>query len=176
MELKYIPLSDADIRQELGSVPIIKYNELKQYKTISELLPNNNDAVVVFIQWSPNSIGHWVCCYKQNDKYYYFNPYGNAPDKDLNIISRSMRRILGEDVDEFRRLTGGKIEHSNKRFQRGEVDTCGRWIILRVNMVKMGFSQKQFNAYMKQLKDLHKPMSYDDIVCLYVPIGSQNNI
>lgn len=170
-ELIHKPLSDEQIKSALGlDTRIIKYNELKQYDTIHDLLPNNGDFVVIFIQWSPKSIGHWVMCYKWKDKFCYFNPYGNKFDKDLNVISRSMRRILGEQVDEFHRLTGGKMEYSKKRFQKGKVDTCGRWIIMRASMLKMGYSQKEFENYMKQLQEEYPDLSTDQIVCMYVTI------
>jgi len=176
MDLLKVPLSDQDIANALGifTEDILKYSKLANYKSIQELLPDNTDFKVIFLEWAPNSTGHWVLCYKCDKKYCYFNPYGNAPDKDLNVISRCMKQILGEDTQQFKRLMGGKeMLHSTKRYQKGNVDTCGRWVIFRVHMLKLGYSQPEFDQYMEEVKSKRYPdKSFDEIVCSYVPIKS----
>jgi hypothetical protein len=167
------PLSDEQIAQTLGILTsdILKYRQLSNYKNIAELLPNNGDYKIILLEWERNS-GHWVVCYKINNKYCYFNSYGNAPDKDLNVLTRCIKRILGQDVAEFDRLLGGKkMEYSTKRYQKGDVDTCGRHVIMRINMLHAQFNQPEYEQYMEEVKEKRYPdLSFDEIVCIYVPI------
>ena len=53
-------LSDKDIRDTLGyKSKILKYSELSNYNTLSEILPEFVDYVVIVYEESLNS-GHWV--------------------------------------------------------------------------------------------------------------------
>ena len=168
--IESVPLSDAQLRTG-GIEKIVLYSDLKQYQNINELLPNNGDCVTIFIKWDKNSTGHWTMMYKLKNKYSYFSSFGVQPDKDLNVISKCMRRILGEDVNEITRLLDGQhIEYSSKRYQKGETNTCGRWCILRTSFVKMNYSKSQFDKYLTDIKKLYPNMTFDEIVCMYVPI------
>jgi hypothetical protein len=172
-QISNIPLTDADLEHTIGVKPedIILYKNLAKYETIDELLPNNTDFKIILLEWKPNA-GHWVVLYKLNNNYCYFNSYGNKYDNDLNVLSRCMRRILGEDTNQITRLLGGKsCEWSKKRFQKGDAQTCGRWCVMRVSMLKMGFDQKAFDKYLETAK-YNLDLPYDLIVCKYIPIGN----
>jgi hypothetical protein len=63
------------------------------------------------------------------------------------------------------------MEYSTKRYQKGDVDTCGRHCIMRINMLQAQFNQKEYDQYMEEVKEKRYPeLSYDEIVCLYVNI------
>jgi hypothetical protein len=172
-ELTNIPLTNEDLEKTIGVKPedIILYKNLANYSSIDELLPNNTDFKIILLEWERNK-GHWVVLYKLNNNYFYFNSYGNKYDNDLNVLSRCMRRILGEDTAQITRLLGGKnCEWSKRRFQKGNTQTCGRWCVMRVSMLKMGFNQKEFEKYLDTLK-YNLDLPFDLIVCKYVPIGN----
>ena len=70
IETVHKSLSDQDIRNILGDkCKIIKYSELSQYNTLSELLPELIDYVVILYEDHHNS-GHWVGLLKYNNMYY----------------------------------------------------------------------------------------------------------
>lgn len=170
-ELDTIPLSNDAFVNSLGidEEDILKYSELSKYKTIDELLPNNGDFKIVFLDWG-SAVGHWVICYKQNNKYCYSNSFGNAPDKDLNVLTRCMKRILGENVAQFERLLGkNKIYHSKYRLQGKNSNSCGRYVISRIQCLKLNMDNKEYHEYLDGLRNKYD-LSYDLVVCLLVPI------
>jgi len=168
-ELTKIPLSNDYLINALGikNEDIILYSALSQFDTIKDLLPNDTDFKIILLEWRRNS-GHWVVLYKQNNKYFYFNSYGNKYDNDLNVLSRCMRRILGQSVNEITRLLhGNKCEYSKKKFQGNNSNTCGRWCVARISMLKMGYTQAEFLKYM-EIQKLKTGLPYDLIVCQYI--------
>ena len=169
IELSNKPLSNEDFEHTIGvkAEDIILYSALSQFNTIEELLPNNTDFKIILLEWQRNK-GHWVVLYKLNDKYYYFNSYGVKYDNDLNVLSRCMRRILGEDTAQITRLLGGKdCGYSKRRFQKGMSQTCGRWCVMRISTLKMGFTQDDFENYLDKVK-YNTDLPFDLIVCKYV--------
>ena len=69
-------LSDKDIRDILGDkCKIIKYSELSQYNTLSELLPDLVDYVVILYEEAHDS-GYWVGLLKYNNTYEFFMHMG----------------------------------------------------------------------------------------------------
>ena len=69
IETVHRALSDKDIRDILGDKSkILKYSELSQYSSLSELLPELIDYVVILYEESLNS-GHWVALLKYNNLY-----------------------------------------------------------------------------------------------------------
>jgi hypothetical protein len=175
-ELMKIPLSDGDISSVVG-IPkeaILKYSDLSEYRTIADLLPNNGDFKIILLEYSPNN-GHWVVFYKLDNKYFYFNSYGNAPDNDLNCLNRCVKIMLGQNVREFRRLLGkNKMIHSAKRYQRGNSQVCGRLVCMRVMFLQMGYNQDEFNEIMEKIKE-QSALSAEEISCMYVPIHSEKS-
>ena len=54
-------LSDEDIKNQVKNIRIVEYPQLKQYNSITELLPNQKDAVVILVQIKNRHSGHWIC-------------------------------------------------------------------------------------------------------------------
>ena len=77
------PLSDGDINNVLGKFTPMLYSDLKNYSFIEELLKKDYDWRVILLETKQNN-GHWVCIMRvANDKYIYFNSYGDSYNKDL---------------------------------------------------------------------------------------------
>jgi len=175
-------ISDDDLIRYLGDEvkdKIVKYADLSNYKTINELLPKLNDYRIILIESEHNS-GHWVCLlkYKINDKpvIEYFNSYGMKMGTDLNFISSLMNRLLGQgknDLDKLLDTAKDDIEiiYNKKRFQsnNNKVNTCGRWVLLRVIMMKhYGMNLYEFIDFIDQLKEKYN-MEADIVVASLTP-------
>lgn len=170
-------ISDDDIEKYLdkeGHQKIIKYSDIKNYRGIDDLLPKFNDYRIILIESEINS-GHWIVIlkYKINKKpvIEMFNSYGMKPGADLNFISRAMNVMLGQtknDLDNLLTSAEDKYEiiYNKKRFQSTKkgVNTCGRWCILRIIMMKhYGMDLYEFNNFIDTLKTKY---DYEpDIIC-----------
>jgi hypothetical protein len=167
-----VPLSDGMVRQALGpSTPIVKYNELKNYNHIYDLLPTINSFAVILLEDDINS-GHWCAVLRLPAGLYYFNSYGSRFDSDLSVIPMCIRRILGQDRREFRRLLGDLPMDWNKtKFQGDKSMVCGRYSCLVITMCcMMGYSASDFNKFLIDKKKELKTKTYDELVARLCPI------
>ena len=155
------PLTDGDLERFTGVKPadIIKYSDLKNFPKITDLLPEIKDFKIILIEDKYNS-GHWVCVMRDGNNIEYFNSYGAKPDYEWKFINRMIRTCLGEDTNEMTRLMeqaeadGMKTSYNKYRFQKlaNSVQTCGRWVIFRIETFKMGFNNEQFKELVDKLK------------------------
>jgi hypothetical protein len=167
-----IPISDKMFESSLGisKDDIIMYKDLDKYQTIEELLPNEGDWKIIFIQWARQGLGHWVCCYKYKNKYCYFNSYGFPPDVDLDVIPRAIKYILGQETKEFKRLLHGqKMSHSPYKLQGKESNSCGRYCVSRIQLLQQGYSCEEYKKYLDEICK-NNNINYDIATCLLVPL------
>jgi len=159
------PLSNTDVAERL-SIPVsdvLTYPELKHFESIDELLPGEYSFRILLLE-DKRASGHWVCVLRQKNKIYYFNSYGSqgGPDEDLHVVSRAMRKILGEDSDEFTRLLNGKTLVSNSiKFQGDDSQTCGRYAVMAA--VACCQMRTPFDVFIKWLQR-HRGSSADAFV------------
>ena len=174
-KLDKIPLSDAVFEHSIG-VPakdIIMYKDLSQYNSIDDLLPNDKSYKIIFLNWG-QKVGHWVLIMKLNGKFEYFNSYGIKYDNDLNCISRSIKMILGEDVRQITRLLGkNKCSHSSYKLQGKDSDSCGRYVISRVQFMLQGYNNQEYKNYLDEMRDKYD-INYDLATCMLVPLPRQS--
>ena len=137
-------LTDGDIVRYFGDgveSKILKYSELANYKTIDELLPKERDFRIILVEDSHNK-GHWCCILKYNKTIEWFNPYGIRPDAQKNLLGKVRNQMLGQHEDYMTHLMKGgngyKLIYNKKRLQKLKqgINTCGRWIILRIICMK----------------------------------------
>jgi len=155
------PLTDGDLERFTGvkAEDIIKYSDLKNFSKITDLLPEIKDFKIILIEDKYNS-GHWVCVMRDGKNIEYFNSYGAKPDYEWKFINRMIRTCLGEDTNEMTRLLEQaeancfKTSYNKYRFQKlaNSVQTCGRWVIFRIETFKMGFNNDQFKELVDKLK------------------------
>ena len=164
------PMSDADLEQYNGvkAEDIIKYSQLKTYESITDLLPEDKSFRIILIEDKLNS-GHFVCVMRYGDTIEFFNSYGGKPDADWKFINRMIRVILGENTNELTRLfkdadkKGFQTIHNTVRLQKlsSKIETCGRWCVLRIEMMRLGYTLPQFIEFVKgYAKKLDKPTDY----------------
>lgn len=157
------PMSDSDLERHTGIKPadVIKYSDLKEYNDITDLLPKDKSARVILIEDKYNS-GHWVCILRYGKTIEYFNSYGAKWDTDWKFINKMIRLVLGEGTNEMTRLMnkaekeGWNVVWNKHRFQKldNKIQTCGRWCVLRIEMMKIGYDLADFDTFIKkQMKD-----------------------
>jgi len=151
------PLTDADIERHTGLTEIVKYSELDKYKSIEDLLPTDKSAVIILIEDRLNS-GHWVAVMRYGKTIEYMNSYGSRWDTDWKFINRMVRMILQQNTNEMTRLMdkakadGWNTIWNKHRFQKisSQIQTCGRWCVLRIEMMKMGYNLQEFYDFIKK--------------------------
>lgn len=154
------PMSDSDLEKYLGvkAEDIIKYSELKEYATIDDLLPKDKTFRIILLEETYNS-GHWIALMRYGHTIEFFNSYGTPPDKDWRFVNRMVRVVLGENTNELTRLmkqadeAGYDAIYNKIDFQRHDnrVETCGRWCILRIEMMRMGYDLKEFGEFILEM-------------------------
>lgn len=170
------PLTDGDLERLIGikSDDILKYSDLSGYAKIEDLLPSDNSFRIFLIEDKYNS-GHWVCVMRYGDTIEYFNSYGCKWDTDWRFINKMIRVILGENTNEMTRLMdqakkdGWKTVWNKHRFQKldNKVQTCGRWCVMRIELMKMGYNLPEFYDFIKHQEKALKEKS-DFVVAKYV--------
>lgn len=170
------PMTDADLERHTGikGSDIIKYSDLKNYNDITDLLPTDKSARIILIEDRYNQ-GHWVALLRYDKTIEYFNSYGAKWDTDWKFVNKMARMILGENTNEMTRLMdkakqdGFETVWNDKAFQAldSKIQTCGRWCVFRIEMMKMGYNLKEFQAFVKkQAKE--QGISKDYLVAKYV--------
>jgi hypothetical protein len=131
------PFSGEDILQIINhKANLIKYNELKNYKSIEQVLQPHGAAIILY-EWKPN-YGHWVCIFYSPvpNRIEFFDSYGYFFDDEKKFIpsdywQQPYLTFLLYDAQK----RGFEIEFNNYQFQkrqtRGE-NTCGRWVGMRL--------------------------------------------
>jgi hypothetical protein len=137
-----IPLGDVDIKNRLfdKSVKIIVYEDLANYKNITQLLPRKRDAVIILYQRKEN-YGHWTCLLRNDNNILFFDPYGVRPDKQLLWTKVYLRRQLNQKIPHLSHLLnnaeseGFKVTFNETEYQDDVtgVNTCGRHVVSIVN-------------------------------------------
>lgn len=165
-----------------GEDIIIKYSELRNYKSLDELLPNQFDFKIILLETNRNQ-GHWVCIIRMYSTIELFNSYGIPIDSEWKFIPDSVERLLKQNI----RYLSNLIKKNNKfkivsnkyKFQSKDPSvataTCGRWVILRIELAKMGYKLEDFiNMIDKQVEKTGMPS--DILVLHYVRFKTDKRI
>jgi len=147
-------IDDTDITRWLGGEAknkIVKYSELKNYRTINDLMPEATDYRIILTESKPNC-GHWCAVLKYKDILEWFDSYGVKPDGEFKYIPKIMRKMLGQEGNILSKLltktknSNQKVYYNKKRLQSGAdgVNTCGRWCLARILSMKVGYELDDF--------------------------------
>ena len=161
-------LSNVDIERYVGRGHIIKYSDLSNFDNIDDVF-NGNSFVIVLIESKLNS-GHWTTMLRYNNTIELFDSYSGTLDNELSFISKQMKIELGENehiLTELLKKSGHKVIVNKYKFQseKNNVDTCGKWILLRILMfVCANMQLKEFVNFVKtNAKKLN--LRNDEFVC-----------
>jgi hypothetical protein len=159
---------------------IIKYSELRNYKSLDELLPNQFDFKIILLETNRNQ-GHWVCVIRMNNTIELFNSYGVPIDYEWKFIPDSIERMLGQSTRYLTNLVKKnnkfKIVSNKYKLQSKNPScaTCGRWVILRIETARMGYKLEDFISMID--KQVEKDgMPSDILVLYYVPFKTDKKI
>jgi AraC-like DNA-binding protein len=154
-------LSDTDIKQQVKNCRLIEYPELKNYDSITELLPNHKDAVVILVQIKNRHSGHWICLTRFKNVIYLFDPLAYRPDKNLLWTPKYLRRQLGQNIPYLSYLLNDalskkfKVYFNEFKYQQEKqgVNTCGRHVVnyLRWFYMTISPTPMKYETYMKGL-------------------------
>jgi hypothetical protein len=155
------PMTGEDLERCTGVKPedIIKYSTLDTYKSVEDLLPADGDFKIILIEDKYNS-GHWVAIFRRGKTIEYFNSYGAKWDTDWKFINRMVRLILDQNTNEMTRLMdkaekdGWKVIWNKRKFQKmgNNIQTCGRWVSMRIETFKMGYDLADFDKMINRFK------------------------
>jgi hypothetical protein len=169
-------ITDGDIRRYFGDGVegrILKYSDLANYNTIDELLPKPRDFRIILIEDSVNR-GHWCAILKYDKTIEWFNPYGIRPDAQKNLLGKLTNIMLGQERDYMTELMekskGYKLIYNKKKLQKlkAGINTCGRWIILRVICMKdMMMGLKEFIKMIETNKEA-SGLPADALVAIWI--------
>lgn len=156
--MEKIPVEDTDIKDMMGNQQkIMTYSELKNYNSITDILPKNNDSIILLYEIEENS-GHWVCIKRMNNKIYYFDSYGGAVDAPLKW-SQENNNMLGQGEHYLTNLFNNsplpvivnKTKYQN--INKPEITSCGLWCMC---FIKSGLTTEEFKKYILSLKKKYK--------------------
>lgn len=167
------PLTNFDIKDYLGqNAKIVVYSDLKKYKSIEDLLPNNNSYFVLLYQDSAHS-GHWVSLLRKGDTIIFFDPYGLYCDDELKWIDPNTRQGLGikkKYLSDLLNDFDGKINYNKVKYQseNPDISTCGKhtcfWLY---NAIQKDKTLVTYYKLMNKLKN-KLGLSYDGVVTAMV--------
>lgn len=170
-------LSNDDFNKYLPDAPenLITYKELKKYRKMSDLLEKEFDYKILLIETQRNQ-GHWCVLVRRSDTVFWCDSYGMSPKESINMIPSFIRKMLGQENDEIKRLynsarqEGFKVEENEFEFQSDSpnINTCGRWVLFFIECIKEGMNFKEMEALI--LKQEGKTGKLSDILVVdYFP-------
>ena len=167
------PMDDTDIRAYYPNAKIMKYSDLKDYKTITQLLPKDKSFVFLLYQHAQNE-GHWVLLMRYGSTIEFFCSYGSAIDAPLKWTNPRDRQMLGEAVPYLSNLLRAQkdfnVIHNPVQYQSKGSDkaTCGAHDVMRLSqMLNHGQDLTDYYDYMTRIKK-ESGLSYDEIVANFV--------
>ena len=175
-KIKYF-ITNFDLFSMFPDCKIVKFADLDLYKDIYDLLPNKLDFVFILTEVKPNH-GHWQLLLRDNKRFEFFDSYGDSPKTILNFIPKYMLKILGNDYNKDIGHILKSIKKSDKLiinsypFQSDidDVNTCGRWIALRVALLlHKNYNNKEFVNYIKKMVKQSK-LKNDELITKLINI------
>jgi hypothetical protein len=154
---------------------IIKYSELQNYNTITELLPELFDYRFILIEEQENT-GHWTVIARNKNNIYYFDSYGVKPDGEWQYISYFIRKMLNEETNQLTILLnsakkeGFNVESNKVKYQSDKkgINTCGRYCIMVVKCIEKGYDMNNIERLLDEGCSKYN-CNYDILVTRYFP-------
>ena len=160
--VKDYPLSDADIRKMLGNdIKIITYPELAKMRSADEMFDSKGRCILLFLTSSPTQ-GPWCCLLNKSTGIEFFDPYGEAPERQKDDADPALLAQLDERqpyLTALLRKSGRPVYYNTYPFQRDSsgINTCGRHSVVRC--LYAPYSLQKYAAIIKK-----SGLSPDDFV------------
>lgn len=130
-------LSGAQLYHALPDVKVVRYVDLKKYKTLEELLPPSKEIIILYPVRDCND-GHWTAGYLKNKTFYFFDSYGDAkfgagglPDDQLDYRVPDYKGPICDQTYFLKLIKDSpyELDYNNFVYQSEKADTCGMWCI-----------------------------------------------
>lgn len=170
------PMDDEELRLSLPrGTKVVRYADLKRYRTIYDLLKKPRSAAIVLYEQEPK-VGHWVAIARNEKGLFFFDPYGEKPDKQLEYSQFSRHRVMGAGDKSLSSLIATYKDPQNIHYnpvdyqkESPNVNTCGRH---SVNFIRCAMAGGSLDDYYAQLRAEQQKtgLNPDQIVSERVPI------
>ena len=167
-EIQETPMGNEDISKYFPDARYIKYSELKNYQSITDLLPKNGSFFFLLYEHKPN-VGHWVLLTRYDNKIENFDSYGLEPSKPLSWNRPETNQQLGQDKPYLSALLRDSelpviVNRTQFQGKTNHSSTCGAWDVLRQLSIKDGNSSlPEFTSKINEYKKKYG-LSGDEIV------------
>jgi hypothetical protein len=139
------PMDDAELKASLPpGIKIVRYLNLKKYRTIYDLLPRARDAAIILYEAQPQN-GHWCAVGRNEHGLFFFDPYGDKPDKQLSYSRFSRNRVLGAGDKSISDLFATYKDQANIHYnphnyqiESPDINTCGRHCVMFIRSIMEG--------------------------------------
>jgi hypothetical protein len=127
-----------------NKVVIRRCRDLANMRSIKEAMGKNRAMIILYE--TKEASGHWCAVFEAAPGIIeFFDPYGIAPDGELDFIEKGYRRASGQGRHLSRLLeSAGRsgynmVVYNNEPLQKlaRDMNTCGRWCGLRVSLKRM---------------------------------------
>ena len=132
-----------------GRVNVLEYGDLAHMDDIDQALGEHGAAIILYE--TRENYGHWCALIRTSPiSLEWFDPYGGAPDSELQFVPDYFRHESHQDYPHLTALIANSryrmCEFNDIRLQqfKRDVNTCGRWCGLRVAMAHDGVSLPEF--------------------------------
>ena len=173
-EIITIPMSGDDLAHYYPKVRIIKYNDLDNYTSIEEILPEDDTYFILLYLDSP-STGHWVAMTRNNNLITFFDSYGGKIDSQLKWVDMGERIRLDTDKPCLTRLLkAGKTPYNYSPYDyqsnNPSIATCGSHCLNFITMtLDKGMSVNDYKLHMDRIRE-RTGLDYDEIVAMNFPM------
>ena len=141
------PMDDAELKASLpAGVKVVRYANLGKYKDIYQLLPRSRDAAIILYEQQPQN-GHWCAIGRNEHGLFFFDPYGDKPDKQLEYSKFSRHRVLGAGDRSITDLIATYKDKNNIHYnpydyqkESPDINTCGRHCVMFIRSLMEGGS------------------------------------
>jgi hypothetical protein len=122
-------------------VVVRRYRELAKFPTLSKAMGAYGAMIVLYE--TREGYGHWCAVFEvDRNTVEFFDPYGLAPDQELNFISPEFAEQSAQYPYLSQLLQKSKyrnILYNQKKLQelKSDTNTCGRWCGLRICLRKI---------------------------------------
>jgi hypothetical protein len=125
-----LSLSDDDIKKFIPNV--IVYSDLAKY-SLEDLIKSM--PLVVLYQTTHNT-GHWTLLHLTPEGVEFFDSYSSMPDEEFKVMEKQQPHYLAKLLYQLSKITN--INYNTDQLQEinPNINTCGRWVILRHLMNK----------------------------------------
>ena len=131
--MMFYPLSGLQMQLLNPTAKIITYDQLNDIKEIRDLF-KDTDQIICLILIDSKYSGHWICLFKNQQGYNFYDSYGMDIDNQLELLSPQQRKDLNEKENRLKKLFKNYLViYNNVKMQDNTTETCGQHCTFRLH-------------------------------------------